>query len=293
MAPANGSAQRPPLLLRPQYVVKPWGGRRMETELGREDLPDGPVGESWEATDLPGAVSIIEGGPHHGLPLPDVLGATFPLLLKILDAREDLSVQVHPDGVDGGAFKDEAWVALADGGHVATGRQDGDAPARWLDVLERRALHAGSGDGAVRPSMVHVPPGTVHAILAGSLVFEVQNPVDITWRLDDYGRPGVDGQPRQLHLEEASAVLARGPRPAGALKDDGRTLDSDSFTLSLLPPGRSRGVGALAAFFLAEGDVHWREGAFRVPRARTVVLPPGGVRLESDGWIVACAPRAG
>ena len=81
----------PPLLLRPHYVAKPWGGRALEETLGRTDLPAGPIGESWEAYDLTAAdgtrrCSVVDGGPYDGQRLPEVLGAPLPVLLKILES---------------------------------------------------------------------------------------------------------------------------------------------------------------------------------------------------------------
>ncbi len=277
----------PPLLLRPHYVVKPWGGRRLETELGRDDLPLGPVGESWEAIDTPELCSVVDGGPHDGVPLRDVLGEPFPLLLKVLDAQRDLSVQVHPDGAGGGPAKEEAWVALASGGAVATGEVTGDLPQEgaWLDRLERHALAGPTADAP--PALVHVPPRTVHSILAGSLLFEVQNPVDVTWRLDDFGRPGTDGRPRALHLAEARNVLRQGAEAAAATTSEGRRLDGTRFWIELLPPGHTDGAAARAAFFFAAGVVDVDGARFDVPAGRTVVLPSAPVSLEASGWIVA------
>ena len=282
-----------PLLLRPHYVAKPWGGRRLETVLGRTDLPAGPVGESWEVGSTDGWDAVVDGGPHDGETLGDLWGGTFPLLVKVLDAREDLSVQVHPDGRDGVPAKEEAWVALADGGEVAVGTVRGDAlpgPGGWLGRLGRTALRAATDDRA--PSLLHVPPGTVHAILAGALVWEVQTPVQVTWRLDDHGRVGLDGRPRALHLEEARTLLARGGEPAGRLSADGRRLAGLRLTLEARPPGRWASAGGHLVLFAPAGaalEVGVGE-PFPVPAGRTVVLPPGIEAVRSRGWVFAASP---
>ena len=244
------------------------------------------MGESWEASDLDTARSLVDGGPLDGAPLRAAYGRPFPLLLKVIDAREDLSVQVHPDGRDGPPAKEEAWAALAAGGAVAAGhvREPLPTSGAWLARMERRILAADP------PTLVHVPPGTVHAILAGSLLFEVQTPVDVTWRLDDYGRPGLDGQPRPLHLREAAAVLARGPEAGGRVENGGRRIQGKRLWLEARPPGRASGDLACAAFLLAGGKATWSEGGasrnLDVPPGRTVILSGPGVGIESRGWML-------
>ncbi len=287
----------PPLLLRPHYVCKPWGGRRLATDLGRCDVPDGSVGESWEVYDLPGpdgtrVGSRIDGGPHEGRTLADVLGAPVPLLLKVLDAREDLSVQIHPDGAAG---KEEAWVALADGGAVACAQPGAvlagdDAAPGWLERLAQTPQQA--GDSLRPPTITHVPPGTVHAILAGTLLLEVQNPVDVTWRLDDHGRVDAAGQPRPLHRSEAAPLLARPTPEPVPLEAGGCALRAERFVLEALPPGGRTSPEAQAAFFLREGTVsHGTGETFAVPAGRTVWLPAPVQALSSDGWIVIARAR--
>jgi mannose-6-phosphate isomerase len=289
--PARARAGVLPVALRlaPHYVPKPWGGRRLASELARTDLPPGPVGESWEIADTPEVRTRVAGGPLDGRTLSEVFGAPFPLLVKVIDAREDLSVQVHPDGRDGPGAKEEAWVALADGGAVAVGvKPRADAQAPWLERLERRTL---AGPGARAPTLVHVPAGTVHAILAGCLVWEVQTPVDVTWRLDDYGRAGLDGQPRALHHREAAAVLARGPEAPGRVEREGRSLVGARFRVDLHPPGTAPRAAACAAFFVAGGGVTGRGPRMAVPAGCSVVLTDAAETLASDGWILTASLR--
>jgi mannose-6-phosphate isomerase class I len=137
---------------------------------------------------------------------------------------------------------------------------------------------------------VHVPPGTVHAILGGSLLFEVQNSADVTWRLDDHGRVDADGNARELHIEAATAVLARGTPEPAPLSDDGRRLVSGRFTIDLHPPGEVRAPTAQVVFFTRAGRIeHGAAGLFDVPAGRTVWIPPTTTVLESDGWMIAAA----
>lgn len=277
-----------PFLVTPTYVVKPWGGRRLATGLGRGDLPSGPVGESWEVADTDDCQSVVETGSHAGRLLRDVWGRPFPLLLKVLDAQEHLSVQVHPDGRDGEPAKEEAWIGLADGGTVAIGTVSPDmAPEEMLAALDQVPLQG--GDAEHPPSLVHVPPGTVHAIMAGTLVFEVQNAVDLTWRLYDHGRMGTDGAPRTLHVQEAAAVLARGAPPAAALDPRTHSMRGTRFGITLLPPGSHAAPQGIAAFMVGGGRVESDAGGLDVPRGRTVILPPGVTSITSAGWTVLCA----
>ncbi|MFM8385751.1 MAG: type I phosphomannose isomerase catalytic subunit [Planctomycetia bacterium] len=281
-------------LVRPAYLPKPWGGRRLESLLGRRDLPAGPVGESWEVSTLLEAPSRVDGGPEDGRLLSEVLDAPLPLVIKLLDAREDLSVQVHPDGADGEPpAKEEAWVALADGGRVGLGLDAAVAAERpWPERLSHVDLRGPDDQGVRPPSLLHVPPGTVHALRAGCLVWEVQTPVEVTWRLDDYGRKGLDGKPRRLHLSEAAGVLARGPRPRGYADTTGRHLVGKRFRVDLYPPGTSRRGSARVAFMPQGGQVRGGgRGVLEVPPGRSVVLTDRVTSLRSSGWIFTAAPR--
>ena len=151
----------------------------------------------------------------------------FPLLVKFLDACEDLSVQVHPglehvDPAYGIASKDESWVILKDGGAVYHGFIDDEVtPERFIEALARggvmellRRYDVAAGD------VIRVPPGTVHAIGAGVLLLEVQQPSDTTYRLWDHGRVGLDGEPRALHIHQGVGVITFGVQPPGRCAPD-------------------------------------------------------------------------
>jgi mannose-6-phosphate isomerase len=217
-----------PMKLVPRLLEKPWGGRRIETVLRRKLSVAGPVGESWEVFDRDGDSSEIADGPLAGKRLADVRGgAPFPLLVKILDATETLSVQVHPDAETAARFgaqaKTECWfvVHAEPGAKVWRGLADGVKKEDLAEGVAKgdveRLLHS----FVVQPGdTVFVPAGTVHTIGAGVLLVEVQQNSDTTYRLHDWGRG------REIHVEKALASIHYGPRspdkvPAQVIDDDG------------------------------------------------------------------------
>jgi mannose-6-phosphate isomerase len=218
-----------PLLLAPSFDAKTWGGRRLE-QLGKS-LPPGPIGESLES----GPEARIDGGPFDGVTLAELarthaaalLGSRglaasgalgdFPLLIKLIDANEDLSVQVHPDDAtapSGKRGKTEAWYILdaTPGARIVTGV---DGP------IEIDRIAAQLTETVVTPGEVYfVPAGTVHAIGSGVLLYEIQQTSDVTWRLYDWGRP------REIHVANAlgvarpeSRVTAVSPKPIDERRD--------------------------------------------------------------------------
>jgi mannose-6-phosphate isomerase len=201
-----------------------WGGRRLE-EFGKRLHNQGHFGESWEISGHPLHVSRVAEGPLRGRLLTDLLasharelyGATpppgrFPLLVKLLDCRDLLSIQVHPSDplarrLAGEEFgKTEAWVVLAAGpeGKVYAGLAAGvtraDVERGLAEGNLERCLHAVTP----RPGdCLFLPAGTVHAVGGGVLLAEVQQTSDATFRLYDWNRPGPDGKPRELHVDKA------------------------------------------------------------------------------------------
>ena len=214
-----------PIRFTPIYHQRIWGGREMQRLFARELPSDGqPYGESWELVDRDDFQSIVLDGDYDGVSLHElwmehraaVFGTNapdsprFPLLVKILDAREDLSLQVHPPAwlaADlGGEPKTEMWyVAEAtEGSTLAVGVRRGvnrdvfaDALAGGYvgDLVPRLAVQAGDA--------IFIPSGRLHAIGAGLVIFEIQQNSDTTYRVFDWNRLGLDGKPRSLHIEES------------------------------------------------------------------------------------------
>lgn len=217
-------AQLYPLTFVPRFKELVWGGARLATELGKSCPPAKRIGESWEMVDLPDDQSRVAEGPLAGRTLhelvveyrDELLGPVatadgrFPLLVKYIDAARTLSVQVHPDEDAalklGGRPKHEAWYILGaePGAKLYVGLQ----PGTTREMLQRAIADDDVESLLVEiepqvGDLVPVEPGTVHAIGAGVLLAEVQQPSDTTYRLHDWGRVGLDGRPRPLHVYEA------------------------------------------------------------------------------------------
>lgn len=216
------------VLLRPSGKDYIWGGTRLKREFGKSGLPQDPLAETWECSTHPDGPSWVASGPESGLTLgewlaahPDYLGSSpsvsggIPVLVKLIDARENLSVQVHPDDAyaareeNGQAGKTEMWYVV-----------DAEPGAKLVFGLNRETsreeLRASIGRGTLeqylnyvpvrRDDIFFIPSGTIHAIGRGVLIAEIQQNSNLTYRLYDYGRLGKDGRPRQLHVEKALAV---------------------------------------------------------------------------------------
>lgn len=230
----------PPLRFEPIFKESLWGGRRLPGLLRRPAPFDGPVGEAWVLSDVDGSPSRVADGPHAGATLRDLLAADpaailggaklvngrFPLLLKFIDARQELSVQVHPDDARAAAAvpravgKTEAWYVVDANpatSRIYAGFRPGVTAADFRAALAAKTTPNTLHSYTPNPGdCVFLEAGTVHAIGADILMFEVQQTCDITYRLYDWDR--VDAktkQPRELHVERALACadFARGPCP--------------------------------------------------------------------------------
>jgi mannose-6-phosphate isomerase len=217
-----------PFTFRPTFKQRVWGGRELE-RLYHKPLPPGvPIGESWEISDRPDDASIVANGPLAGKDLrwlmerhaADLLGdarpqgGRFPLLVKILDAREKLSLQVHPPAASASALsgepKTEMWYVAeaAPGAELYVGLKRGITRAEF----ERR-IQAGTVAecfhriGVQTGDAMFLPSGRVHALGAGLVIFEIQQNSDTTYRVFDWNRLGLDGKPRELHIPQSLASI--------------------------------------------------------------------------------------
>ncbi len=221
--PSTTAAQ--PLLIQPHFAERIWGGDKLATEFGKATPPGVTIGESWEIYDE----NTVLSGPYAGTTVAGLRGimgrdltghvspaVPFPLLTKLIDAHEALSVQVHPDDAAAQALehqpngKTECWYVIqADPGAAITyGFSRDTNPDEYEALVKRGAL-----DGVLRSlpvvagDVVYIPAGTVHAIGAGIVVYELQQSSDVTYRIYDWNRRDAQGHARELHVAKAKQVL--------------------------------------------------------------------------------------
>ncbi|MBO7355645.1 MAG: class I mannose-6-phosphate isomerase [Lachnospiraceae bacterium] len=213
------------ILLRPYFSHTIWGGKRLREEFGYDE-PGDDIGECWGISAHPSGESVAASGEYNGTLLSvlwdehrelfgDAEGDRFPLLVKIIDACKDLSIQVHPDDAyaseheNGSLGKKECWYVLdcPEDGELVAGHNAGSRDelirmideGKWDDLIRRVKIKPGDA--------IQIDPGTVHAITAGVCVLETQQSSDITYRLYDYGRLQ-NGKPRPLHLSQSKDVIS-------------------------------------------------------------------------------------
>jgi mannose-6-phosphate isomerase len=254
------------LQFQPIYQERVWGGRRLESLLGRSLPPGPPIGESWELVDRPEAQSRVRGGAYEGTTLrnllkrhrPEIMGPKwpaakpFPLLVKWLDCSERLSLQVHPPAAVAAAFggepKTENWYVAhsAPGAALFVGLKPGVTREAFTRALADGAAESCVNKVAVAAGdSVLVRSGQVHAIDAGNLILEIQQNSDTTYRLDDWGRMGLDGNPRTLHVEESLRSILWGEAPpqlVRAAPTSGTIAACEEFSIRRVVLGRNESL---------------------------------------------------
>lgn len=311
----QGSTMLPNVLpLEPHFREMIWGGRRLQEEYDKALPPGGLYGESWEVSAYPGMESIVAAGPLYGRSLRslvesqghEMLGEAvfdryrgeFPLLVKLLDAQQDLSIQVHPDDAYArmkrlGRFgKMEAWYVLrSENGRIACGLKPGVDRSEFVDAIDDNRVSDAVEFFDARPGdVVFIPPGTVHALCAGVMVYEVQQSSDITFRIFDYNRPGADGKPRDLHVDDALAVIDfEGPNPQSVASstlpstNPGHALlvESEHFRLERFHPSGNRidhpprTSVSTVTFIQGSAEVQGGDDAYRAGNGDTLLVPAG------------------
>lgn len=308
----------PYLRFEPIYQARVWGGRVLETRFGRR-LPDEatPYGESWEISAREEADSRVAGGSWKGKTLRNLWadpaaraeifgndapsGERFPLLCKILDARDKLSIQVHPPAAVadelGGEPKTEVWyIAHAEpGAELYVGVREGVTRESFREALEQ-----GTAENLVHAIPVEtgqhifIPSGRLHAIGAGLLIYEIQQNSDTTYRVYDWNRTGLDGKPRDLHVEESLRCIDFDDVEPTMDEAEGTLLCAcEHFRLERhgIAAGGSLGEATKGRFAivtvvegsLAAGEDLFEEGDFfLVPAGATEGLPVAG----GDGAVV-------
>lgn len=230
MTNINTSSLNKPFLLKPAGKDYLWGGTRLRTEYGKE-LLQVPLAESWECSTHPDGLSVVSGGLFDGQTLkavlerhPEFVGTHpaadrgLPILLKWIDAKQDLSVQVHPDDTyaaqyeNGQRGKTEMW-------YVADAKKGAKLIYGFHHDISRTELEKSLRDGTVehylqkveihKDDVFFIEAGTVHAIGQGALIVEVQESSNLTYRMYDYNRVDKNGKQRELHIEKALDVVNR------------------------------------------------------------------------------------
>lgn len=241
---------------KPLYQERVWGGRGLHEKLGR-DLPGtAPIGESWEIVDRPEAQSVVAEGPQAGLTLRELLEAhagsvmgpgydpatPFPILVKWLDCQDRLSLQVHPPADIapslGGEPKTENWYVAEAEPHAAMliGLKNGVTREQFETALRENRLEPLVHRIPVQKGeSMFVRSGRLHALDAGCLILEIQQNSDTTYRVYDWGRVGLDGKPRQLHIEQSLKCIEFNDFEPTQTKPEGKTqviAESELFNLT-------------------------------------------------------------
>ena len=288
-----------PLRFKPVYKNYIWGGNRIP-ELYHRGEPAGVYAESWEISTHPDGMTAIVNGPLTGKTLRDLLpdhktallgtnirGGDFPLLIKLIDARDVLSVQVHPNDGNaaavGGEPKTEMWYFLEGDGsaQVYCGLKSGIGKAEFLKAMEEKTFaDILQKVPARKGEAVFVPGGRVHAIDKGCLILEIQQNSNTTYRIYDWGRVGADGKPREMHVDKALKVIDWENNGDPRCRIRGTTVQSceyfqlDRFVLEAAKDFPMTGK-TFHALFIAEGSgtVSWAGGEEKLSAGQSWLIP--------------------
>ncbi|MFI5335320.1 MAG: type I phosphomannose isomerase catalytic subunit [Opitutales bacterium] len=291
------------LRFQPIYQERVWGGRAFAGTFDRQLPTEQPIGESWEIVDRPEAQSVVRGGPHNGMTFRSLLekhtasvmgpdwpaDRPFPILVKWLDCRERLSLQVHPPARVAaelkGEPKTENWY-IADtgpGAQLIVGLKKGVTKAQFEKAIVEQTVdecvhkfRVAEGDSIL------VQSGQIHAIDAGNLILEIQQNSDTTFRVYDWGRPGLDGKPRSLHVSQALKCIQWDyfePAPVRAAPTSAVIAECDEFLIRRVVLGPGDKINFAAGeqpriLSVASGSLHI--GGITLGRGDNAVLPFAG-----------------
>ena len=308
-----------PLKFHPIVQPKVWGGQKLNQLLGKPAVEN--AGESWELSGVLGHVSVVSEGPLSGKDLNELIkefgpqllgqavwetyGEEFPLLFKFIDAKQDLSIQLHPSDDlarkrHGSLGKTEMWYIMqADEGSRLI--IDFDRPIdkqEYLHHLKAGTLAEVMGEVPVKAGdSYYISPGTVHAIGGGILLAEIQQSSDITYRLYDWDRPGTDGKMRELHTEEALDVIQfkSGAKALAFGQEKGRwhrLKRTKYFDVSLIELENDQhrdltNIDSFVVYMCTDGQVSIQSAGYEISlnKGETILVPAtiDQLTLKSDG----------
>ncbi|PZR20119.1 MAG: mannose-6-phosphate isomerase [Flavobacterium psychrophilum] len=297
-----------PLIFDPILQDRIWGGTKLKTDLGKKNLPTDTTGESWELSDVAGYVSIIANGEYRGQSLTSLLerfpaevmgykvhekfGNDFPLLFKFLDARDDLSIQVHPNDElakkrHNSFGKTEMWYVMQadEGAKIIVGFKQKSSPEEYLEHLQNKSLIDILNIVPVKKGDVFfLETGTIHAIGAGIVIAEIQQTSDITYRIYDWDRVDAQGNSRELHVDLALDAMNYNTTNTQKhyttiLNQSNVMVNCPYFTTSYLPLKGSTGVSkdgsSFTVYICTEGEfaLETNGETYTFKKGDTVLIP--------------------
>ena len=306
-----------PLQFDPILKERIWGGEKLKTELNKP-ITSKITGESWEISTVKGDVSVIANGALKGKSLMDVIndnpdeilgtevyarfGKEFPLLFKYLDAREDLSIQVHPNDAlakerHDSFGKTEMWYIMQadDDARIIVGFKENSNAAEYLENLENKTLLSILDDVKVKSGDVFfLETGTVHAIGAGLVVAEIQQTSDITYRLYDFDRVDANGATRELHVDLALDainynVTETKKEYSKDINKSNVVVDCPYFTTNYIPLDGTITVKkdgkSFTVYMCIEGqfEIEYNDTVYKYKKGDTVLIPAGISELIISG----------
>lgn len=312
-----------PLLFQPEFKERVWGGRALE-QFGL-NIPEGHIGEGWMIADHPNGTTSVVNGELSGLGLDQIreqfgpewfgkkgfseVNGRFPLLIKLLDCNDDLSVQVHPTdeykGLPKGELgKTEMWYVLdaKPDAKIIYGLKEGVTREDLKKALENGTVMDSLQEVPVKAGdTFYIPAGTVHALCAGVVVAEIQQNSDTTYRIFDYNRPGLDGKPRELHIEDSLNVTAYEGSGASMMNTDdavaGEWLQLAQSPYFIVEKGIVNGPwdlttteGSFTILIVCDGEgtLKWDGGSQAYTSGQCFLLPAnlGSYTLEGNSTVL-------
>lgn len=306
-----------PLQFDPILKERIWGGEKLKTELNKP-ITSSITGESWEISTVKGDISIIANGALKGKSLMDVIndnpneilgteiytrfGKQFPLLFKYLDAREDLSIQVHPNDAlakkrHDSFGKTEMWYIMQadEDARILVGFKENSNAAEYLENLENKTLLSILDDVKVKSGDVFfLETGTVHAIGAGLVVAEIQQTSDITYRLYDFDRVDAQGATRELHVDLALDainynVVQTKKEYSKDVNESNVVVDCPYFTTNFIPLDGNISVQkdgkSFTVYMCIDGEfeIECNDAVYHYKKGDTLLIPAGISELIISG----------